>query len=81
MWALGGAFDAFSQGNQEDCALAFGVRRKEIHDIVVIEGESGGAETLGIGSQVEAATDESSFELGGAIAAIAIGGDDPVQIG
>lgn len=66
---------------QEDCALALGMRRKEVHDIIVIEGEAGGAKVLRVGGEVELASEDAGLKLHRAIAAISKPGDDLMEIG
>jgi len=51
------------------------VRGEELRNLVVGEGESGGAEAKCVGGEVEAAADDSSLELSGPIAAIAESGE------
>ena len=56
------------------------MRGEERRNLVVEEGESGGAETKCIGGEVEAAADDSSLELSGPIATIAESGEDRLEI-
>ena len=51
--------------------MTFGVRREKGGDVIVVEGEAGCAQALGVGREVELAADDARFELRGAIAAIA----------
>src|SRR6185369_7808556 len=70
-----------SQGGQEDGALAGGVRTEEANDLVVVEGEPGGAEAERVGRQVHLASKNSRFELRGAITAIAEAAEQAFEIG
>ena len=74
------ASNGAAERGQEHHALPFCVRGEELRDLVVEEGESGGAETKGVGGEVEAAADDSSLELGGPIAAITEAGEDRLEI-
>src|SRR5260370_3907752 len=67
-----------AESDQEDDALARSVRREERRHIVVVEGESGGAESLGVRGQVQLPADDAGFELGGAGAPVA---DTPQDTG
>src|SRR5919106_1089333 len=69
-----------AERRQEHHALPVCVRGEELRNLVVEEGESGGAETKGVGGEVEAAADDSPLELGGPIAAIAEPGEDRLEI-
>src|SRR5256885_6397824 len=69
--SLGLVFGAVTEGYEEDGAFAFGVRGKEAGDLVVEEGEPGGAESERVGREIELAAEDAGFELHGAIAAIA----------
>src|SRR5207244_6194672 len=69
-----------AERRQEHHALPLCVRGEELRNLVVEEGESGGAETQCVGGQVEAAADDSSLELSGPIAAIAEPGEDRLEI-
>src|SRR5439155_22247433 len=60
-----------AERRQEHHALPLCVRGEELRNLVVEEGEPGGAETKCVGGQVEAAADDASLELSGPIAAIA----------
>src|SRR5947209_1407321 len=61
----------FPQGDQKHDALARGVGREKLRHIVVEEGESRRAQTLGVGSKVESSAQDGGFDLGRAIAAVA----------
>src|SRR5918999_3300525 len=69
--SLGVALGGPAKRGQEHDALARSVRREERRYLVVIEGESGGAESLGVRGQVQLPADDAGFELGGAVAAVA----------
>ncbi len=47
--SLGFVFGTLAHGHQENGALAFGVRREKADYVVVVEGEAGSAQALGIG--------------------------------
>src|SRR5438128_4473314 len=70
-----------AERRQEHHALPLCVRGEELRDLVVEEGESGGAEAKCVGGEVEAAADDSSLELSGPVAAIAEPGEDWLEIG
>src|SRR6516164_6961424 len=57
------------------------MRREEVHDIVVVEREARSPQPLSVSREVELPPDDPGFKLGGAIPAIAVSGDDRVQIG
>src|SRR5215211_77119 len=69
-----------AERRQEHHALPFCVRGEELRNVVVEEGESGGAETKCVGGEVEAAADDSPLELSGPIAAITEPGEDRLEI-
>src|SRR5260370_21242742 len=69
-----------AESDQEDDALARSVRREERRHIVVVEGESGGAESLGVRGQVQLPADDAGFERGGAVASVAETLQDTGQI-
>src|SRR3989442_8593456 len=69
-----------AERRQEHHALPFCVRGEELRNLVVEEGESGGAETKCVGGEVEAPADDSPLELSGPIAAIAEPGEDWLEI-
>src|SRR5712691_13009882 len=56
------------------------MRGEELRNLVVEEGESGGAETKCVGGEVEAASDDSPLELSGPIAAVTEPGEDRLEI-
>src|SRR5689334_9586913 len=60
-----------ADGVQEHDALAGGVRGEELSDVVVEEGQSGGAEAKGGGAQVDPSPDDAALQLGDPIAAAA----------
>ncbi len=60
-----------AEGYEEDGAFAFGVGREEAGNVVVEESQAGGAETLGVGREIQLAAEDAGFELHGAVAAIA----------
>src|SRR2546429_6586149 len=78
--SLGLVFGAVTEGYQEDGAFAFGMRGEEAGDLVVEEGEPGGAESERVGCQIELAAEDAGFELHGAIAAIAKTLQDGTQV-
>src|SRR5947208_13667941 len=71
----GAPSDGAAERRQEHHALPLCVRREELRNLVVQEGESGGAEAKCVSGEVEAAADDSSLELSGPIAAIAEPGE------
>ena len=71
---------AASERNQENGALSFRVRREEADHIVVVEGEAAGPEVLGVGSEIEFAPENASFELGRPISAISVALENLLQI-
>ena len=79
--ALGPGLSAVAQGDEEDGALAFGVRGEERSNVVVEKRQAGGTQMLRIGGKVELATDDASLKLHGAISAIAIALQDGAQVG
>src|SRR2546425_4609430 len=54
-------FRSVADGDEEDGAFAFGVGREEAGHVVVEEGEAGGAQPLGVGSQIR--SEEHTSEL------------------
>src|SRR5438034_9722080 len=74
-------FGAVTEGYQEDGAFAFGMRGEEAGDLVVEEGEPGGAESERGGCQIALAAEDAGFELRGAIAGIANTLQDGTQVG
>lgn len=70
-----------STGDQENCALAFGMRREEIHDVIVVKRKSGGAQFLRVGGEVQFPAENSRLELGRAVTAISESGNNLRQIG
>src|SRR5260370_23609119 len=68
---LGSVFEAVANGYQENGALAFGMWGEEAGDVVVVKGEAGGAQALGIGRKIQLAAEDAGFKLHGTIAAIA----------
>src|SRR5918996_3770127 len=77
---IGAPSNGAAERRQEHHALPFCVRGEELRNLVVEEGESGGAEAKGVGGEVEAAPHDSSPQLGGPIAAIAEPGEDRLEI-
>src|SRR5439155_5185185 len=73
--------DRAAEGRHEDRVLAPRVGREEGHDVVVVEGEAGGAEALRVGGQIEPPTDDPGLEVGRSIAAIAQPREDALEIG
>src|SRR2546430_14285387 len=59
-----------AQRGHENRVLAGGVRRKERDDVTVVEGETGGAESLRVRGQIGASAGQSRFQVGETIAAI-----------
>src|SRR5712692_1407136 len=78
--STGFVFGAVAEGDEEDGALAFGVRREEADHVVVKESEAGSAEALGVGGEIELTAENAGFELHGAIAAIAEALQDGAQV-
>src|ERR687892_986796 len=76
---IGAPSNGAAERRQEHHALPFCVRGEELRNLVVEEGESGGAEAKGVGGEVEAAADDSPLELGGPIAAITEPGEDRLE--
>src|SRR5260370_28214353 len=68
---LGSVFEAVASGYQENGALAFGMWGEEAGDVVVVKGEAGGAQALGIGGKIQLAAEDAGFKLHGTIPAIA----------
>ena len=60
-----------AEGGDEEGGLARGVRREKLDHLVVVEGEAGGAEALGVGGEIEPPADEARLEVGRAIAPVA----------
>src|SRR5262249_29629536 len=60
-----------AQGNEEDGALPFRVRRKKADDIVVIECQARCAETLSVSGDIELSAQDPCFQLRCPVAAIA----------
>src|SRR5580698_1717778 len=67
---LGLAFSAVTYGNQENSALAFGMRREELDYVIVVKGEAAGAEALCIGCQIKFAAENAGLKLYSAIRAV-----------
>src|SRR2546423_8359559 len=57
--------------HQEHHALARGVRREELRDVVIEKGQAGGADTERKRGEVRPAAANRGFELRGTIAAVA----------
>src|SRR6266849_1712670 len=64
-------FSTVAHRHQENCALAVGMWGEESDDVVVVKGEAGGAQALGIGGKIQLAAEDAGFKLHGAIPAIA----------
>ena len=47
------AFRGDSHGREEDGAFAGGVRREEIRYFIIVKGEAGGSEAVGVRSQID----------------------------
>ncbi len=56
-----------SQGHQENSAFPLGMGREKLNNRIVVKGESGGAEPLNLGSQVEFPPQDPSLQLGGSV--------------
>ena len=67
--------------HQENGALAGGVGRKELHHVVIVEGQSGGAKLLRVSRQVNSAAQDAGLQLDGAVAAVTETAQPAVQIG
>src|SRR5258708_29144878 len=80
MRPLGFVFGAMAEGNEENGAFAFGVGREEAGDVIVEEGEAGGAEALRVASEIQLSAEDAGLELAGAIAAIAEALQDGAQV-
>src|SRR6476620_8374707 len=78
---LGPGLGTVAQGDEEDGALAFGVRGEERCNVVVEKRQAGGTQALRICGEIELAADDAGLELHGAISAIAIALQDGPQIG
>src|SRR5207249_8253300 len=65
-----------SECHDEDGVLARGVRREELDDVTVVEGEPRGAKALRVGGEVSAAAGNAGLEVGEAVAAVAEHGED-----
>ena len=74
---LPSASHRLAKRDKEHGAVALGVRREEIGDVVIVEREAGCAQALGVGREVELAADDACFELRGALAPIAEALQDP----
>ena len=57
------------------------MRREKVCHFVVVEGQSRGAEPLGVGRQVDPSRRDAGVELGGAVAPVAQARQDGVQVG
>jgi hypothetical protein len=71
---------AVAESNQENCAFAFGVWGKEADYVVVVKGETGRAQVLGVSCEIELAAEKAGFELYGAISAVPKALQDRTQI-
>src|SRR5271169_237068 len=67
---LGSLFDAVAHRHQKNGALAFGVRGEKAGYIVIVKGEAGGAQVLGVGREIEFAAEDTGFKLYRTISAI-----------
>lgn len=72
---------ALPQANQEDGALAGGVRGEEINDIIVVKGEPAGAQTERIRGKIQLAAENARLQLRGAVTPVAVSRKDLAQIG
>src|SRR5262245_43592 len=79
-WAFLSRLRRAAEGGDEESGLARGVRREELDDLVVVEGETGGAESLRVRGEVQATTHETGLEIARAVAAVAEGGEEPREI-
>jgi hypothetical protein len=77
---LGPGFGAVAQCDEEDRALAFGVRREERSNVIVEECEAGGAQVLSVSGEIQFAADDAGFQLHSAISAIAVTLQDGTKI-
>src|ERR1700722_3271805 len=71
---------AVADGNQENCALAFGVWGEKADYVVVVKSETGRAQTLRISGQVQLAAEDASFELHRPISAVAKAPQNRMQV-
>jgi hypothetical protein len=55
---------------QKNGAFAIGVRREEAGYVVIVKGEAGGAQALGVGREIEFAAEDTGFNLHRTISAI-----------
>jgi hypothetical protein len=67
----GAVLGALSNGDEEDGALAFSVRGEETDYVVIVEGQTGGAQQLGVGREIELTAEDAGFKLHRAISSIA----------
>ena len=65
-------FQRLANRNEEDGALVFGVRRKEVDHFVIEKGQAGGAQVLSVGCQVNLASDGPGLKLDTAITAVPV---------
>src|SRR6266571_570818 len=72
---------AAAEGDQEDCALAPSVGRKEVDDVIVVKSQAARAEALGIRGQVKFATQNAGFQLCGTVSTIPVALQNLLQVG
>src|ERR1019366_367411 len=72
---------AAAESDQEDCALAPGVRREEVDDVIVVKSQTAGAEALGVRGKVKLATQNAGFQLYGAVSAVPVALQNLLQVG
>ena len=70
-----------SQGHQEDGTFALSMGGEKRNYIIVIKGQPGGPQSLGIGSQVEFPSEDSRLQLYGPISPISKALQDGMNIG
>ena len=69
------------QGHQEDGTFALSMGGEKLNHIIVIKGQPGGSQSLGIGGQVEFPSQNSCLQLHGSISPISKALQDGMNIG
>ena len=69
------------QGHQEDGTFALSMGGEKLNHIIVIKGQPGGPQSLGIGSQVKFPSQDSRLQLHGPISPISKALQDGIKIG
>src|SRR2546425_3398428 len=63
-------FGAFSHSHERNGTLAFRVRREEPDHVVIIKGQASSAQVLGVGREIQLASQNTGFELDRAVSTI-----------